>query len=153
MPIQAIDEIPMNQSERRESYRRMIRDDIEYAFQSGITKFEFVGNYNFKYLASYAREEAQNWLRPKMKLEISAEFKRRGIPPVYLHVWKAETDRMIRIHVKKCEDRIHVYCELFPEKISFRELAIQMIDEELKKRDNYEKLKTEREKERAIKNG
>lgn len=149
MAIQALDEIPMNQAERRESYRQMIRDDIESAFQSGVTKFEFVGNYNFKYLAQYAREEARKWLQPKVKLAIKAECERRGIEQVYLHVWQAETNRMIRIHTKKCEDRIHVYCELFPDKISFKELAIQMIDAELKKREDYEKRRAEKERKKG----
>ena len=63
--IKPIDEIPKNVSEQRESYRQMIKNDIQEAMSKGIEKFEFIGNYNFKYLAQYAREEAESIVRSK----------------------------------------------------------------------------------------
>ena len=56
--IKPIDEIPKNLAEERKSYRNRVRSDIQEAINNGIYKFEFVGDYNFKTLASIAREEA-----------------------------------------------------------------------------------------------
>lgn len=56
--IKPIDEIPMNAQQSRKSYRDEIRNDIREAMEKGIDKFEFVGDYNYKYLHQYAREEA-----------------------------------------------------------------------------------------------
>ena len=56
--IRPVDEIPMNAADKRKSYREQIRNDIREAMDKGINKFEFVGDYKYKYLAQYAREEA-----------------------------------------------------------------------------------------------
>lgn len=58
--IKPIDEIPKNQAEKRRSYREQICSDIQEAIDSGIYRFEFVGDYNFKTLAQIASEEARN---------------------------------------------------------------------------------------------
>jgi len=69
--IKPVDEIPMNLNEKRQAYGDKIREDIREAMRLGVTKFEFVGDYNFKTLAQTAREEAnhftmtmvRNWLK------------------------------------------------------------------------------------------
>jgi len=58
MAIKSVDEIPETLQQKRESYRAMIRRDINEALDNHITRFEFEGDYNFKYLGQYAREEA-----------------------------------------------------------------------------------------------
>lgn len=60
MPIKLVDEIPLTVAEQRESYRERIRQDICYAITNRISTFEFDGDYNYKYLANYAREEASH---------------------------------------------------------------------------------------------
>ena len=61
--IKAIEEIPKNETQKRESYRQRIRDDLQEALDKGIYKFEFVGDYNFKTLQNTAREEAEKIVR------------------------------------------------------------------------------------------
>ena len=62
--IKPIEKLPETLSQRRDSYRARMRADIQQAIDSRTAKFEFVGDYNYKYLARYAREEASNILRP-----------------------------------------------------------------------------------------
>ena len=61
--IKPIDEIPQSVKQTRNGYRERIRADIQEALDKGIAKFEFVGDYNYKYLAQYAREEAERIVR------------------------------------------------------------------------------------------
>lgn len=61
--IKAVDEIPQSPKQTRKGYREQIRADIQEALDKRIEKFEFVGDYNFKYLAQYAREEADRIVR------------------------------------------------------------------------------------------
>ena len=62
--IKPIEKLPRTLSQKRESCRARIRNDIRQAIDGRTAKFEFVGDYNYKYLARYAREEASNILRP-----------------------------------------------------------------------------------------
>lgn len=61
--IKPIDEIPQSVQSKAKSNRQKIRNDIQEALDHGISKFEFVGDYNFKYLHQYAREEADRFWR------------------------------------------------------------------------------------------
>ena len=61
--IKAIDDIPQNEVQKRETYRKKIRDDLQEALDKGIYKFEFVGDYNFKTLQNTAREEADKMVK------------------------------------------------------------------------------------------
>lgn len=54
--IKEVKEIPTNK--KRDSKRDLIRADINEAIEKGINKFEFIGDYNYKYLRNYAKEEA-----------------------------------------------------------------------------------------------
>ena len=58
MPIKPVNDIPITLQEKKASYREMVRQDISYALKNHISTFEFEGDYNYKYLANYAREEA-----------------------------------------------------------------------------------------------
>ena len=61
--IKPVDEIPKGLSKKHSSYREMIRADIQAALDRGISRFEFVGEYKYRYLAQYAREEADRLMK------------------------------------------------------------------------------------------
>ena len=112
--IKPVEQIPLNAAGKRQSYRGMIRADIEQAIAEGITKFEFEGEYKWKYLAGYAREEADTiWRNTWYKIMREAREKygyKGGRVPSY-----SDKGQYIKIHSVKMEDRIHVYCEIDPE--------------------------------------
>ena len=56
--IKPVDETPRSLAKKREVFREQIRKDIQEALDKGISMFEFVGDYNFGYLYTYARDEA-----------------------------------------------------------------------------------------------
>ncbi len=62
MAIQALDKLPEKVSKKSE--KAMIREDLQEAIDKGIESFEFIGDYNYKYLASRVKNEA-NWLAEK----------------------------------------------------------------------------------------
>lgn len=137
MAIKPIDDIPKNLTQQRESYRALIRADIQEAIDKGINKFEFVGDYNYKYLAQYAREEARNILADTIR--------RRGCKA---HWWERAFDNYpyIRIGSVKGEEHRRVFCEIIPENL---DKAIEQA-----KRDNEERYKAveRRRAERGAKN-
>lgn len=113
--IKPVETIPMNATAKRQSYRGMIRGDIEDAIAQGITKFEFDGDYNWKYLAQYAREEADTiWRRAFANIMREAGSKYGIKVSNYLPCYK-DKGQYIKIHSVKMTDRIHVYCEIDPE--------------------------------------
>lgn len=61
--IKEVKEIPS----RKTGQRDQIKADIRCALDKRIEKFEFVGDYNFKYLAQYAREEAVSVFQEAIK--------------------------------------------------------------------------------------
>ena len=79
MAIKPIEEIPLSLSEQRKSYREQIREDIASAISQKIDKFEFDGDYNWKYLAQYAREEANRIWRKTCYTLISEKKKAAGL--------------------------------------------------------------------------
>lgn len=109
----------------KSGFRDMIRKDLSNLIKSYDTKvqFEFTGDYNYKYLAKYAREEARRMfikmvedIRKNVISEIEREFKTRlyfidGIDS-YL------ADKFIKIYQRKEDDRIHVYGEFDPNYIT-----------------------------------
>lgn len=117
MPIKPVDEIPQTLAEKRQSYRERIRQDICYAITNHISTFEFEGDYNWKYLANYAREEADWIFRRRIyrdcgirvKNELKEKLHKEYIFPESEFRYK---NRYIRIREKKGEDRIHVYGQI-----------------------------------------
>lgn len=108
--IKPIDEIPQNIGQKRESYRKNIRDDIQEAIDKGIPRFEFVGDYKYKYLANYAREEARKVL---YKIARDKFEKMRGEGNIYLSSLDLKTE-YIRISALKGEtpEKTRVFCEI-----------------------------------------
>lgn len=112
MSIKPIDEIPLNTVDKRRSYREMIRQDIQTAIDQRITKFEFEGDYNWKYLAQYAREEAdgiwrETWYDIMRKAKKEHDIRGYMGNPSY-----HQKHDYIRITSVKMEDRNHVYCQI-----------------------------------------
>lgn len=138
MAIKPIDDIPENIAQQRKNYRAKIRADIQEAIDKGISKFEFVGDYNYKYLAQYAREEARNILCNAVR--------RRNCKARW---WDRAFDNYpyIRISSVKGEEHRLVFCEIIPENL---DKAIEQAE-----RDNEERRKAaeRRRAERKADNG
>lgn len=117
--IKPIDEIPMNTAQKRESYRDRIRADITEAMEKGIGKFEFVGDYNFKYLANYAKEEADRMFRKRFRhlvLPHYPEWKERFQQEyIFLNEWDFRRYNPVKISCIKDEKQgKRVFCEIMP---------------------------------------
>ena len=109
--IKQIDEIPLNVMDKRKSYREMIRNDIQEAIEQRIDKFEFEGDYNWKYLAQYAREEADQiwrsaWFDIMRRAKDEHGLRNVGAPDY------RNKGEYIRISSVRMPDRIHVYCQI-----------------------------------------
>lgn len=118
MSIKPIKEIPMNTKDARESYRARIRADINEALEKRIDKFEFEGDYNYKYLAQYAREEADRIIRHitnKHDREITKVLQKE-FNEEYIYVPPLR-EAIIVVSNRKLEDRNHVYVSIDYEKL------------------------------------
>lgn len=151
--IKPVDEIPQSVADRRQSYRDMIRKDIQEAIDRGVKRFEFDGPYNYRYLAQYAREEVEGIVRKKV-YAIHDERKKAGFddPSVpYWHISRVENLPIYRITSHKTEDktRPRVFCELWPE--NFEPAYMKLVEVEnlreadRKKRKELEKAKLKME--------
>lgn len=132
MSIKPLDEIPMNTADKRRSYREMIRQDIQTAIDQRITKFEFEGDYNWKYLAQYAREEADGIWRSTWYDIMRKAKEEHGIKGYMGNPSYHQKRDYIRISSVKMEDRMHVYCQIdydAPERIC-RPLIDKAIEEQ-----------------------
>lgn len=153
MAIKKVEQVPMTLQEQRQSYRDMIRQDINEAIEKRIDKFEFDGDYNYKYLASYAREEAE-WIfrrkiyRPAAKRvaeTLQAEF---GRERVFAESEWRYRGRYIRIKSLKGEDRQHVYAEIdFSQEEGFYNDLLADTRAKYKEIAERDKLREERKKE------
>lgn len=118
MAIKIIDEIP--QYQKSSNQRDCIRADIQEAIDKGIALFEFEGDYNYKYLAQYAREVARHIttvraraIRKKFKEDNYTE-EEKNIKGFYVwfsgdYIYK---DNWIRIVTRKGDDRRRVFCSI-----------------------------------------
>lgn len=112
MSIKPLDEIPLNTADKRQSYRAMIRQDIQTAIDQRITKFEFEGDYNWKYLTQYAREEADGIWRSTWYDIMRKAKEEHGIKGCMGNPSYHQKHDYIRISSVKMEDRMHVYCQI-----------------------------------------
>lgn len=144
--IKPVDEIPQTLQEKRRSYRAMIRADIQAAIDSGVKKFEFVGDeYEYKYLAQYAREEADNLTDIALRPLLQAAAQEHGWQR--LNPWRIRrSGRYIKIISHKAADRMHVFCEIRPDALP--EIVAEAVRQEIEGRKRYEesqKRRAERE--------
>lgn len=115
MSIKQIDALPPE----RESVtrRKMLHEDIMNAISQRITAFEFEGDYNYKYLAQYAREQADFIFRSKIfrpaqmkvRKKLKEEYNRTYVFTPSDWEYKG---RFIKISKRKGEDRNHVYAQI-----------------------------------------
>ena len=141
MSIKPIEEIPQNKAEQRKSYRQQIKNDVQEAIDKGILKFEFDGDYNYRYLAQYAREEMRMLFAPihreilkKVKEEYGVQH--ISFSPTAYDAWK----KYIKITARKEEDRTHVYCEIIPEGLETVKKDIEAIAEIDRIEESAEKM-------------
>jgi len=147
MPIKLVDEIPLTVAEQREAYRERIRQDICYAITNRISMFEFDGDYNYKYLANYAREEASHIFSRRIYRDASIQVRKTLAEKLQReHVFpESESkykNRYIRIREKKGEDRVHVYGQIdFDFGENFYDILLADTERKYKEIEAREKLK------------
>ena len=117
--IKPVDEIPMNITEQRKSYRTSVRNDIYEAIDKGILKFEFVGDYNFSTLQATAREEAESIIIERIRkwLNENPQYK-QYVSYVYSKYYKFnKIKHAIRITSTKgtTPKERRVFCEINPD--------------------------------------
>ena len=118
MSIKAVEAVPETLSEKQMSYRQKIRGDIREAIRNRIPAFEFEGDYNFKYLAQYAREEWRNefrciYYRNASKTVCDEVAEKTGKKYVFPapDYWSLDRE-IIKFRARNAEDRVHVYAEI-----------------------------------------
>lgn len=133
--IKPVDTIPESPTQAWKTNRQKIRDDIQEAIDKGIAAFEFVGDYNFKYLGQYAREEAGRMNRTMFSQFIRnhrEQYKDHYIG--YYDVMK-NNDYPIKITTIKGEakDTRRVFCSLQMD--GLEERFAEMVEAYLQKKD------------------
>lgn len=117
MSIKEVDVMPLSVPEQRRAYRQRIRNDITEAINKRIEKFEFEGDYNWKYLSLYAREEAEYIFRTTLYMPAAQEVKKvlkekyeaNYIFPTSSYEYRG---KYIRIINRKEKDRNHVFAKI-----------------------------------------
>lgn len=117
MAIKVIDEIPKQKFNKTK--REEIRADIQGAIDKGITLFEFEGDYNWKYLGQYAKEEADR-VKAKIIHDIHRKFREENFTDAEkrsgFFVWFKMTYDYKHdfIHISTCkgEERRRVFCRI-----------------------------------------
>lgn len=131
--IKPVEEIPISVAKKRKSYRQMIRNDINEAIEKKIPRFEFEGDYNYKYLSQYAKDEAYNVTSMIIRDRIEEMKAQRLVPDntslCTLSKWNMVRP-FIRISNVKMKDRNHVYCEIFFDDLDNIILETQKLVEE-----------------------
>lgn len=146
--IKPVDEIPLTVRGERMSRRQMLQNDIQEAIDKGISKFEFEGDYNYKYLANYAREEADRVLdkvlRERWDQEPRQPHEGEDGYRAYPKYWESHIRaiKYIIIHNVRNDDRMHVYCEIIPEALD------EMMDAHKKHLAEIDERKEQRTRER-----
>lgn len=117
MAIKEVDYIPESWAKNKGNYRVRITRDIREALNNRVTMFEFTGDYNYKYLANYARDVANQIFRKDIylpaakaiKMQFLTEMGRKGI---YLKSDWEYRNLFINISSRKIDDEIHVYAKI-----------------------------------------
>ena len=148
--IKQIEEIPKSHAEKCKSYRQLIRDDIQEALDKNISKFEFIGDYNFKYLAQYAREEADRIIR-KEYIRVVQKHKAE-LEDIFCDFYGIRKDiTYIKVTAVRGEkkDEPRVFCEIREE--NPEEIILKAIKENDKLRKEARKNREEREAKKKLK--
>lgn len=134
MSIKQIDTLPPEPESK--SRRKMLREDLMTAISQRITAFEFEGDYNYKYLASYAREEADSFFRSEIfypaervvRKKLKGEYKMSYVFPPSVWVYR---NRFIKITNRKGDDRNHVYAQI---DYDFADKFVDILEADTRKR-------------------
>lgn len=150
--IKQIEEIPKSHAEKCKSNRQLIRDDIQEALDKNISKFEFIGDYNFKYLDQYAREEAERIWRKLFRDTVLPHYdewkEKYKTKYIFLTVWEFRRLNPIKVSSIKSDKpgEKRVFCEILDYEAMKKELLAEcerVIEGQQKRRDEREKLKME----------
>lgn len=148
--IKPVTEIPQNMVQKRESYRDRIRADIREALDKGIHKFEFVGDYKYKYLAQYAREEADRIIRNEYIKTVQKH--KAELEDIFCDFYGILRDiTYIKVTAVRGEkkDEPRVFCEIREE--NPEEIIMKAILENDKLRKEARKNREEREAKKKLK--
>lgn len=145
MAIKVIDEIP--KTLKASSSKELIKADIQEAIDKSISLFEFEGDYNYKYLGSYARDCAEDIKRTKIK-NIQREYRtanltddeknKRGFYVHFKPYWDYKRD-WITISTAKGDDHRRVFCKIGDVKI-FENKVLEDCKSELERARRTHKL-------------
>ena len=116
MAIKKVDFIP-SAYVKAVSTRQKVRADLEEAINNRIPMFEFEGDYNYKTLGSYARDEADRLFRewvfyPAVESVKSTLGKELGRDDIECERLYREYKQVFKIHGVTQKDRVHVYVEI-----------------------------------------
>lgn len=138
MAIKAVAEIPLNDREKKESMRSMLRKDLNEAIDNGIKKFEIFGDYNKKYLQTYVREELKYIIRCKMA-NYSRMWKIKNIEEHERHFFVnlPKEDTFFRVHKYGEQVFVEMFIDDFEEKIN------KILEDALHEHRIYNKKKRE----------
>lgn len=98
--------------------RQNIEEDIRDAIEQHIETFEFLGDYNFKYLSQKVKEVAHRFFWSELYYDTAKKvvetLKKEFPDEKYLSArdWTFYKDDFIQVKNFKGEDRIHVYAYL-----------------------------------------
>ena len=104
MSVKPVIEIPKPSVYKQKSFRQMIREDISYAIEHNILKFEFEGEYNYDSLPNAAKQVAD-------EMYIKA-IRKMNVPYI-----SQRFTPYIRISSVKGEKHKRVFCEISPQNL------------------------------------
>ena len=116
MAIKRVSAIP-NAYKNGLSTREKVRKDLEFALTARISMFEFEGDYNYKTLGSYVRDEADRLFRdrywsPARDEIVNTLGKELGRTDIECERIYREYKQAFKIHGVTQSDRIHIYVEI-----------------------------------------
>lgn len=146
--IKPIDEIPVSIPDQRHNYRDMIRNDILEAMEKGILKFEFTGDYKYKYLPQYAREVAEGIVRKMFRdwCMKHQEYKQKD-GWYSVDCWKLNRDKeIIKVSSIKGDtpDNRRVFCVIAPD---IEKRMADFVEKQIEDHENWEQKRKERKRE------
>lgn len=112
MSVVPVKNIPTKTKEP--SKRELIENDIRYAIKNNIWTFEFEGDYNYQYLATYARDCYKAIFREYRSKKINELVDKYGINSHNVSTYLKYEKSSFRVRTVTGPDRKHVYGELYP---------------------------------------
>lgn len=116
MAIKQVEFIP-NAYKNAMSTREKVRKDLELALTERISMFEFEGDYNYKTLGAYVRDEADRIFKdcfwsPARDEIVNTLGKELGRTDIRCELIYREYKQAFKIHGVTQTDRVHIYVEI-----------------------------------------